>query len=481
MNDSIRILYVDDDPDFADLTAIRLEREDDRFEVESATEASDGLERLQNEEFDCVVSDYDMPGKDGMEFLQSVRQSDPDFPFVLFTGKGSEEIASEAISAGVTEYVQKKTGSEQYELLANRISAAASQYRTERRLERQNDLFAKAQNLANVGAWEYDVQSDRSYISDEVKRIHGLDVNEELTPEGSLEYYHPEDRETIEEAFKRAKESGDPYDLNLRLIDSDNRQRWVRTQGMPQMENGDVFRIRGTLQDVTEQTHREHQLERQNERLEEFAHVVSHDLRSPLQVASGKLELAKQTGQEEHFEAVESAHERIEAIIEDVLTLAQQGKEIGETEEIQLRDVVERAWKTVNTSDIDMHIVAGYELEADPDRLQQLFENLFRNAAEHAGPGTTVSIGPIDPIMTTTREEGESADGFYVSDDGPGIQGAQKNRLFESGYTTNEDGTGFGLAIVEQIADAHGWKAEVKDSPTGGVRFEFFDRYRDSV
>lgn len=83
--DTIRVLHVDDEPDLADLTATYLEREDERFTVETETRASRGLDRLDNEDYDCVVSDYNMPGMDGIEFLETVREEYPNLPFILFT------------------------------------------------------------------------------------------------------------------------------------------------------------------------------------------------------------------------------------------------------------------------------------------------------------------------------------------------------------------------------------------------------------
>jgi len=131
MNDGsvVNILHVDDDPEFAEITCKFLEREDERFTVSVETTVEDGLARLRQEAIDCIVSDYDVPGGDGIEFLETVREHYPDLPFILFTGKGSEGVASEAISAGVSDYLQKESGTDQYTVLANRITNLVSQYR----------------------------------------------------------------------------------------------------------------------------------------------------------------------------------------------------------------------------------------------------------------------------------------------------------------------------------------------------------------
>ncbi|MFP4627192.1 MAG: response regulator [Natronomonas sp.] len=128
--DEISILHVEDNSSFAELTTTFLEREDNRFTIETAARPDEGLERLEQEDFDCVVSDYDMPGQNGIEFLKIFRKEHESRPFILFTGKGSEQVASDAIAAGVTDYLQKGGGSEIYSLLANRISNSVEQYRS---------------------------------------------------------------------------------------------------------------------------------------------------------------------------------------------------------------------------------------------------------------------------------------------------------------------------------------------------------------
>lgn len=202
----------------------------------------------------------------------------------------------------------------------------------------------------------------------------------------------------------------------------------------------------------------EQTLERQNEQLEQFASVLSHDLRNPLNVAQGNLALAQDEYESDRLDTIEDAHERIEALITDLL-LAQNGDSISETESVDLQSLVESCWQTVATADATLSVEQMQPAMADRDRLRQLLENLMRNAIDHGGTGVTLTVG-------------ELTSGFYVADDGSGIPDAEQAQVFESGYTTSQDGTGFGLAIVKEIADAHGWEIRVTDGTDGGARFE---------
>jgi len=211
---------------------------------------------------------------------------------------------------------------------------------------------------------------------------------------------------------------------------------------------------------------RERELERQNERLTEFASVVSHDLRNPLSVAQGYAELARQavaSGDVDdalaQFDRVERAHERMDALITDLLTLAREGQRVGETEVVALGEAARDSWAAVDTRSATLEVVDDRELAADPDRLASLLENLFRNAVEHGGPDVRVTVAG-------------TADGFAVADDGPGIPPEDRDRVFERGYSTGDHGTGFGLSIARGIAEAHGWSIRATGSDAGGARFE---------
>jgi PAS domain S-box-containing protein len=221
--------------------------------------------------------------------------------------------------------------------------------------------------------------------------------------------------------------------------------------------------FQGVFRDVSERLYRQRELERQNERLNEFANTVSHDLRNPLNVAQGRATLLDQEYDSEHLDSLRSALDRMEEIIEDTLTLARNGQRVGEMESINLASRVGNYWQMVDTPDATLEIKDDLTIRGDPNRVQHIFENLFRNAVEHGGDDVTVQMGQVDE------------DTLYVEDDGPGIPDDERDAVFELGYSSKDDGSGFGLAIVKRLAEAHGWETTLTDSESGGARFEFGD------
>lgn len=184
MGQNIRVLHVDDEPAFADMTATFLQRENEQFEVTTVTSAGQGLNNLTEQPFDCVVSDYDMPGKKGIEFLRAVREDHGELPFILFTGKGSEEVASDAISAGVTDYLQKKSGTDQYTVLANRIQNAVDRQRAERARQRNREAIETAKEGISILSED----GQYLYVNEAFADLYGYEPDEMIGEQWQLVY-----------------------------------------------------------------------------------------------------------------------------------------------------------------------------------------------------------------------------------------------------------------------------------------------------
>jgi PAS domain S-box-containing protein len=248
----------------------------------------------------------------------------------------------------------------------------------------------------------------------------------------------------------------------------------------------------GIIRDVSDRKERKRELERKNERLQAFADTISHDLRNPLNVAMGQLGLARNEEDDPHLQAVGRALERMDDLIEELLTLTRQGRRIDDTRPVEIASVATAAWDTAATAEAELNVEADSTIEADPTRFREVLENLFRNSVEHgstgseersssgnrpeAGDSRTESGDAVEhaqPTVTVSVGELDGTPGFYVEDDGRGIPPAERERVLEAGYTTDAGSTGYGLNIVEEIADAHGWTLAIREGDDGGARFEF--------
>jgi PAS domain S-box-containing protein len=628
---TIRVLHVDDDPGIVDVVGKLLAAENERIDTTAVQSPVEGLDLLQSSTFDCVVSDYSMPKMDGIEFLQSIRETRPDLPFILFTSEGSESVAGEAIAAGATGYLQKAAGREQYAVLANRIENAAKQYRAEQFAEETGRRLRELMENTPDVRWMFNADwSELLYVNDAYEGVFGGSVTKlRERPRSFLATIHPDDRDPVREAMERVSR-GETVDMDFRVDPRCDYERWVHSSGRPVLEDGEVVRIVGYSREVTERReregelrktrqlltrsldalddiyymldpdgrirrwndtvesvtghdgdsiegtvaleyiaeqdhgnieaaideaietgsarvdarvlaadgdsvpyeftgariedesgdlrgiigigrdiseHRKHEktLETQNERLEAFTAIVSHDLRNPLTAIDSHLELYRATGDEEHLEALSETVDRMERLLEDLLHIARYGEGVEDPSPVAPERVVRTAQTGTLTAADALTYEPMPELYAEADRLHRLFENLFRNAVEHAasdghgsgddttgatadggsaGPGDETDDGDgdgnsdsdgdggVDIRVGPLTDEAGGHVGFYVADDGPGIPQTDRERVFESGYSTSDSGTGYGLTVVESVAQAHGWEITVTDSETGGACFE---------
>ena len=624
-NRSITVLHVDDEPDFSEMVASFLASVDDRLDVRTATSPDEGERVLAERDVDCIVSDYEMPGRDGIEFLKSVRADHPDLPFILYTGRGSEEVASEAISAGATDYLQKQSGTEQYELLANRIRNAVRRYSTEREFQQRSRAIEASidgiallneddeytfVNQAHADIYGYDDPAAlrgntwrMCYDDDQVEWFESVvfsvlnetgrwrgetvgtrrdgttfpqalsltslddgglicivrDISDQKRQERALSMLHDatqklivlRDAQSVADAAVEAARTaldrplsalwlyddeadrltpaaisdegreliGDPptytgdgslswrsfQEGELRVYDDFesgpeplNAETPIRSEIIVPLGEYGVLNLGSTEpEDFTsvdvslartlgktveaalsratrERQLRDHrdELERQNRRLERLINAISHDLQSPLSVATGRLELARSEGGDDHLDDVAAALERIETLTDDLVTLATEGERASETEPVAVSEAAGTCWQNVVTDEATLRVETDLTVLADPGRLHQVLENLFQNAIEHGDGGSPAGTDDAAERGGVTVTVGSCESGFFVADDGVGVPSEDRDRVFETGYSTSDNRTGYGLSIVREIANAHGWDVCIVDSEGGGARFE---------
>ena len=314
------------------------------------------------------------------------------------------------------------------------------------------------------------IEDSLVFVDDEDRIVYSNPTARKLFGVGS-DWKGRDVTEFFAQRFKDIQQSSFPEELTQdRTVKLSGEERYFDLKVTQVQTPADDTRGRViALRDVTTLEQAKSELEQSNERLDEFASMLSHDLRTPLSVAEYRTRLIAEERSDENTEAVEEALDRMNSMIDGMLRLARAGDEVETPERCSLAETVEEAWETVITDGTELDCRLGDEtVEADPVRLFQLFENLFRNALDHNDAPLTVRVGELDG----GRAGGDETAGFFVEDDGQGIPEDEREEVFEHGHTTSEDGYGYGLSVVRSIAEAHGWDIRVADGADGGARFE---------
>lgn len=334
--------------------------------------------------------------------------------------------------------------------------------------ERQLREFREAVEQAGHAVLITDRDGTIEYVNSTFEKMTGYDQEEAIGQTPAILKSGEQDKEFYRDLWETIVE-GDVWNGEIINQRKDGSQYAVDQTISPLTENGEITGFVAINRDITELKEQRQELRRQNERLEKFGRTVAHDLRNPLNVIAGYLDTARlEDNPEEAHDEIQMCVERMTELIDELLALAEQGQTVLDPEPAALREVSTSAWDHVDTHEMELRIADSEEFLMDDSRVIQLIENLIRNAREHAGSDATVRIGTIE-------------DGFYIEDDGPGISPDDRDNIFDSGFTTSEEGTGFGLAIVNQIGEAHNWDVTVDTGTGGGARFEFHNVERASA
>jgi signal transduction histidine kinase/DNA-binding NarL/FixJ family response regulator len=510
-----RVLHVEDNDFFGRVTAGVLD-EDYDIDVYTVGSAQAALERLEFEQFDCIVSDYEMPGMDGLELLDAVRETAPKIPFILLTGGGSERIASKAISTGVTDYLKKGDGRELFAVLANRIENAISRRRAERLSDRQivvNDLIWDvsqsvlqassredierivcerfADSDPYVLAWIGKVAEETPAVRPEVsagidqRYLDAVALDATLDDDADHGYRRPvreaietgsvqvQRATTVEEGFD-ADVNADRYAVVAVPLAYENRTYGVlsvwsdQRHAFGETERRVLSKFGNSLAYAIDSVQTRKELVRREQRLQVFNRILRHNLRNDLNVVLGRAENIA-----EEFPPAEQEASVIKQKASELIEISEKAREVGKTldrenrtkKQIDLTDCVERTCPEFRQNYPDAEIVTdvpdSVRVYADKT-LEAAISELIENAIEHndGAPSITVTV-------SATEDDREWLE-LTVLDDGPGIPKDEREVLAEGEETALHHGSGLGLWLTNWIVGKFGGELSFDDYHASG-------------
>lgn len=377
---------------------------------------------------------------------------------------------------------------------ANRDITKAKQAEDQLRTSRES--LARAQEIANVGNWDWEIGTGRLTWSDQIYRIFGLDPKRfGATYQDFFRTIHPEDRELVTEAVAEALEGDKPYSIKHRIVRPVGDLRFVQEEAVVyRAEDGTPLRMVGTVQDVTSQTELQEQLNlaQKMEAIGTLAGGIAHDFNNLLTVIIGFTEVAQRRLSEsylpvEELDEIRRASYRAKDLVKQILTYSRQTE--TEKSRIDIRPIVKEAIKfTRSTLPASISFKEMIQPDVEPinghaAQIHQVVLNLITNAAQamsSTGGRLNVELVGLD-LNNDAPDPGSGLEpGRYirlvVADTGPGIDRSIRDRIFDPFFTTKEqgEGTGLGLSVVKGIVDDHGGSIRVVSDPSLGTRFEVY-------
>ncbi|MGB9175245.1 MAG: response regulator [Methanoregula sp.] len=454
----ISVLHVDDEPDLLELCRIFLEQTGE-FRVDTAESAKDALVQISKTPYDAIIADYLMPEIDGISLLQSIRQRDQDIPFILFTGRGREDVVIEALNNGADFYLRKDGDPQaRFGELVQKVRQAVNKRRAERDLRSRERQYRSIIDHVQDMLYRTDMEGKITMISPAGAKRAGYSSAAEMTGlnlDQTL-YADPLERKKFLAVLAR---EGSVYEYPLVFKDRKGHRFPVIASSHYFFDSqGHVLGVEGIVHDVTHLRRKEDALKEANRKLSLLNSVTRHDVANQLTVLRGYAHLAMMKNPDP---VISDFLQKIDAAAATI------GRQIEFSKEYQELGVVAPGWFSLDDifaknkpGDILFSSsCTGTEIFADP-MLEKVFANLFSNAIVH---GERVSR-----ITVRCEPKGDDLQ-ITVEDNGVGIPLDVKQNIFRKGFGKN---TGFGLFLAREILAITGISIHETGKHGSGARFE---------
>ena len=440
----IKILIVDDDPEVLEITKIFLERTG-YFKVATGNSAAEGLLKLEEQTFEAVISDYEMPDMNGLDFLKEIRGGGNIIPFIIFTGRSREDVVIEAMNSGADYYIQK--GSDLKSLFAeltHKILLAVEKKRSEKALSEANEYKNRLIESHIDPLLTIDNRFKIMDINSAMEKLSGYRKDEIEGKDLAVLF---RDHKKARSALAIALKENNLRDYPLDIVTRNSEIIPILFHAAPYLNEKKEFL--GFFTEFHE--HKEEKNEHATERIsknEFYLDILTHDIRNMIMVETGCLEIDGNPEEEQSIweKRMRNLIGNIRHLIENTEVMRRSDEKFHDLKPVELRPLICR--EAENYPDLDITIEDfDYRVVAD-DLLSSVFYNLFNNVKKHCGSGTEVRISVPE------GEEGSEISVFF-EDFGPGIPG-DIIKFFNSGGLIENNSSGkksHGLGLIRSIMD----------------------------